>query len=245
MTVHTFTTMGTVVSLRAAPDAPVDIIEAVFVEADARFSLYRFESEASQIARGELALTAASEPMRAAYAESLRWRTATDGAFTPHRPDGVIDLAGTVKATTMSQAALLLGGGEWLLDVGGDVLASAAGTWTVGIIDPVDRQAVLCVVPLGGGRRAIATSGTAERGEHVWRRPSESGNAPFVQVSVIAEDIITADVLATAVLAGGRATLDTVTSRFNVDVLTIDTAGELLVTDRFRALITPTEARTP
>ena len=85
-------------------------------------------------------------------------------------------------------------------------------------MDPGDRRALLCVVPLGDGRRAIATSGIAERGEHVWRRPVEPGDVPFVQVSVIAEDIVTADVLATAILAGGTPTLDTVTDRFDVDV---------------------------
>ncbi|WP_258075425.1 FAD:protein FMN transferase [Rathayibacter sp. AY1E3] len=241
---HTFTTMGTVVSLLAADDTPVGDVEAVFADADARFSLYRPESEASRIARGELALTAASEQMRTAYTESLHWRTATDGAFTPHRPDGVIDLAGTVKATTMAHAARLLGDGEWLLDVGGDVLTSPADSWTIGIVDPGDRQALLCIVPLGDGRRAIATSGTAERGEHVWRRPAEPGDVPFVQVSVIAEDIVTADVLATAILAGGVGTLDTVTDRFDVDVLTIDAAGALLVTDRLRRLIAPASRHT-
>lgn len=241
---HTFTTMGTVVSLRAVYDTPVGDVEAVFADADARFSLYRPESEASRIARGELTLTAASEQMRTAYTESLQWRTATDGAFTPHRPDGVIDLAGTVKATTMAHAARLLGDGEWLLDVGGDVLTSPLGSWRVGIVDPGDRRALLCVVPLGDGRRAIATSGVAERGEHVWRRPVEPGDVPFVQVSVIAEDIVTADVLATAILAGGTPTLDTVTDRFGVDVLTVDATGALLVTDRLRRLIAPASAHT-
>lgn len=240
MIVHTYSTMGTVASLRAAPDAPVVAVEAVFAEADTRFSLYSAGSEASRIARGELALTAASEAMRDAYAQSLAWRTATDGAFTPHRPDGVVDLAGTVKARAMTESAQLLGTGDWLLAVGGDVLCSVSGPespWRVGIVDPQDRQALLCSVLLGGERRALATSGVAERGEHVWRRGDDPEGVRFVQVSVLGPDILTADVLATAVLAGGLPTLETVTARFAVDVLTVDGDGALLATGRLRRVL--------
>lgn len=244
MTVHTFATMGTVVSLRAAETAPVTAVEAVFAEADARFSLYRPDSEASRITRGDLALTAASDVMREAYAEALEWRTSTDGAFTPHRPDGVVDLAGTVKARAMAEAALLLGDGDWLLAVGGDVLCSGAAAdspWRVGIVDPADRHSLLCSVPLGAEQPAMATSGVAERGEHVWRRGHDAEEARIVQVTVLAPDILTADVLATAVLAGGPTTLDLVAERSGVDVLTVDVDGRLLATGRLRRLLTGAE----
>ncbi|RII87582.1 FAD:protein FMN transferase, partial [Clavibacter californiensis] len=147
--------MGTTVSLRAAPDAPIAAAQAVFADADARFSLYRPDSEASRIARGELALPASSPRMRDAYADALGWRAATDGAFTPHRPDGVVDLSGTVKARAMAEAADLLGDGDWLLTVGGDVLGSgtddSGGAWRIGVVDPADRRALLCALPLAGG----------------------------------------------------------------------------------------------
>jgi thiamine biosynthesis lipoprotein len=57
----------------------------------------------------------------------------------------------------------------------------------------------------------------------------------FAQVSVAAADIITADVLATAIVAGGRATLDSVTARWDVDVLAVAHDGALLATPGFRA----------
>lgn len=239
--VRAFDVMGTTVSLRAAPDAPIAAVQGVFADADALFSLYRPDSEASRIARGELALTASSPRMRDAYADALGWRAATDGAFTPHRPDGVVDLSGTVKARAMAEAARLLGDGDWLLAVGGDVLGSgtddAGEEWRIGVVDPADRGALLCALPLAGGRRAVATSGTTERGEHVWRRPPVPGEAAFAQVTVVADDIVTADVLATAILAGGRTGLDAAVTRFDVDVLTVDVDGALLVTDRLRPRI--------
>jgi thiamine biosynthesis lipoprotein len=54
-------------------------------------------------------------------------------------------------------------------------------------------------------------------------------------VSVAASDIVTADVLATAVVAGGRGTLDAVTARWDVDVLAVTHDGALLATPGFRA----------
>ncbi|NQX17952.1 FAD:protein FMN transferase [Rathayibacter sp. VKM Ac-2857] len=243
--------MGTVASLRAEADAPLAAIQAVFRSADERFSLYRPESEASRIADGRLRLADASAEMRDAYAEALEWRTATDGAFTPHRPDGVLDLAGTVKARAIAAAGRLLERGDgspWLLTVGGDVLGSRAAAVDaasaahadpvrIGIVDPDDRRSLLCAVPLTGDRRAVATSGTAERGEHVWRRPHDPDGVRFRQVTVLAADILTADVLATAVLAGGEPTLDRVLARWDVDVLACGTGGDLLVSDRLRAAI--------
>ena len=51
---------------------------------------------------------------------------------------------------------------------------------------------------------------------------------------MIAPDIVTADVLATALVAGGRDYLDEATSRFPIEVLTVDRAGELLITPGMR-----------
>jgi thiamine biosynthesis lipoprotein len=47
---------------------------------------------------------------------------------------------------------------------------------------------------------------------------------------VRAADIVTADVLATAILAGGREHLDDVTARFSIDVLTVAADGEITAT---------------
>lgn len=247
MPVYTFDTMGTTVSLRFASVLPIaavlDAVGRCFDEFDRRFSLYRLDSELSRVAAGDLALPQASSLLRDTYAQALDWRRRTNGAFTPHRPDGIIDLNGIVKAQAMAGAARLLdaaGEANWLLNVGGDLLSRGEfdnAPWQVGIVDPFDRVGLLCAIALGPGRCAIATSGTAERGEHVWRgaRPHTGPDVVYRQVTVRAADIVTSDVLATAILAGGPKERDEVLALFDIDVLTVDDLGSLTATTGFQA----------
>jgi len=108
---HIFESMGTVVSIRAVggiEPAPASAIESVFARWNDLFSLYSPASDLSRIASGQLALVNASRDVRDAYASALDWRARTAGAFTPHRPDGVIDLNGIVKALAMAEAGEIL-----------------------------------------------------------------------------------------------------------------------------------------
>lgn len=252
MSVHTFETMGTVVSVRvpdadsahpergAALESAISAGREAFHALDLRFSLYREDSEASQIARGELALADASEEMREAYAESLEWRNRTNYTFTPHRPDGVLDLSGTIKAVGIQQAADALtraGFATFMINAGGDLLCSGTPTdgWRVGVADPESQENLLATLELTPDYCAMATSGTAERGEHIWRRPETDGS--FRQVSVVAADIMLADVIATTIIAGGQASLDHATSAFDIGVLVVKTDGSLLGNERFQNLM--------
>lgn len=248
---HHWRTMGTVASLASPASLPASAVaqvEAVHARTDATFSLYRDDSELSRIASGRLRLDDASPEVRSAYAAAVGWRERTDGAFTPHRPDGVVDLSGIVKAVAMAEAAEVLDAGdvpEWMLGVGGDL------TWsgelrapTLGVVDPADRGRLLTTVTLAAGRRALATSGSAERGEHIWLR-IDLPRSPFAQVSVAADDIATADVLATAIVAGGEATLELVCDRWDVDVLTVDRRGDLRATPGMRTAIDAARAEAP
>lgn len=252
MSVHTFVTMGTVVSIRV-PDSDsataeraralksaIAAAEAAFTALDERFSLYREESEASAIARGELALADSSEEMRAAYAESLEWRNRTNYTFTPHRPDSVLDLSGTIKAVGIQQAADALttaGFTTFLINAGGDILSSGTPKdgWRVGVADPENDENLVAAVELTLDYCAMASSGTAERGEHIWRRPDT--DTSFRQATVIAADIMTADVLATTIIAGGQASLDHATTNFDVAVLVVKTDGSLLGNEKFQDLM--------
>ncbi|CAN5192972.1 FAD:protein FMN transferase [soil metagenome] len=230
---HVFETMGTVASVEVPEDVAASI-EEVFEELEARFSLYRPTSELSLIATGALRLPDASENLIATYTRALAWRGRTDGAFTPHRPDGVVDLNGIVKAEAIEQAGAILdaaGCSGWTINVGGDILTRNPAP--IGIVDPHRPGSLLCSVTLADGRRALATSGSAERGDHIWLGGSLAP-AHFVQVTVIADDIVTADVLATAIVAGGPATLDDVTDRWDIDVLAVDRTGALVATPGFR-----------
>jgi len=244
--------MGTVVSLTvpagaaggAELDAAAADVERVFARLDETFSLYRPDSEASRLARGELSLREASAGMRDRYADALGWRLMTEGAFSPERPDGVLDLSGIIKGYAIGQAGEALrarGNTDWCLNAGGDVLVmgspvpGSGAAWAAGVVDPQDRSALLSARELGGPgtRRALATSGSAERGDHIWTAGTRG--AEFVQVSVAAADIVTADVLATAIVAGGTAMLHRATDGWEIDVLAVRRGGELLATPGFRA----------
>jgi thiamine biosynthesis lipoprotein len=242
---HIFNTMGTTVSLicpeivDASPQ--LEVVMAAFTAFDNRFSLYKNDSELSAIARGELKLASASPELRDVYARALEWRSATGGAFTPHRPDGIIDLNGIVKALAMQSCADVLisfGMTEWCLNVGGDIVTSGqtaeGDAWTVGITDPHNRAALLCAITLTPQHPAVATSGIAERGAHIWA----AGDSPYAQVTVVAETIEVADVVATAIFAGGPTALNCLVQNNAIDVLTIDAKGNLLATPGFTAALT-------
>lgn len=272
---RTFTCMGTVISLtvpadtQKAPPAAEDeleaataVVERLFIELDATFSLYRPDSEASRMARGELPLQDASAEMRARYEEAAGWRLLTEGAFTPERPDGALDLAGLIKGHAIKEAGTslrALGLDDWCVNAGGDVLVSGSPapgsgeSWRAGIVDPADRRTLLAAFPLGGfplggfpaggaasegftsdagGKAALATSGSAERGDHIWS--VAAGASEFRQVSVAAADVVTADVLATAIVAGGAPMLHRATALWDIDVLAVRRGGDLLATPGFR-----------
>lgn len=255
---RTFECMGTVVGLTMPVGSPAEgqpgldelgaattVVERLFRDLDETFSLYRPDSEASRLACGDLKLSHASAQMRERYAEAHEWRLATEGAFTPERPDGVLDLSGIIKGHAIREAGtslLALGRRDWCLNAGGDVLVSgsphpgSAEPWKAGVVEPADRQTLITAHPLGGtGRhKAMATSGSAERGEHIWRVGSGTRDAGFVQVSVAAKDIVTADVLATAIVAGGTTMLDRAADNWDVAVLAIRADGSMLATPAFQ-----------
>ena len=87
------------------------------------------------------------------------------------------------------------------------------------------------VVELNGTElRAVATSGSSERGEHIWRKSNE-----FKQATVIAKDLVTADVWATALIAGGKKAMELLPT--DVVAITVSAAGELLSSPGFYQLL--------
>lgn len=232
---HVFPAMGTVISIRI-DDSAVDgelleDVEGRFAVLETEFSRYQPDSPASQVADGRLPLTRASDLHKHWYAEAVRWRNDTGGAFDPHRRDGSVDLAGIIKAAAIQDAGTAIvdaGGTRWCCNAGGDVLTAggiATDPWRVGIAHPDDPTQLLTTVSLHGDQRAVATSGTSQRGEHVWRTDTAG---EYQQVSVIGGDIVTVDVLATAILAGGFETLRAAVERWQVQVVAVTTTGDLV-----------------
>lgn len=180
----------------------------VLREADERFSAYRPDSEVSRAnATGEGGFDHSAD-FREVVAIGDAANVASGGAFRIRRPDGSWDLDGVVKGWAAARAARELAAAglhDYCLNAGGDVVV--AGTpgdgrpWSVGIRSPhapAEMLAVLAVTDAG-----VATSGAYERGSHIVDGRDDSVARSLLSVTVVADDLATADVLATAVFAMG------------------------------------------
>lgn len=210
--------MGTVFVFQIQDQVPEPELERhcqaaleILNEADELFSLYKPESEISKLVRGELPWPKATAVQRSIRDQTQDWKTIT-GGFFDSRSDSEYDPSGLVKGWAAQNAAHYLeanGIRDFTLNAGGDVYLSAGLTKSfltrVGIanLKPVasaEAGVSLVLELFGTDYHAVATSGIAERGEHIWRN---QGSKRFIQVSVVAKDLITADIWATALVAGG------------------------------------------
>jgi FAD:protein FMN transferase len=183
---------------------------ATLRDVDRVFSTYRPDSVVRRLDRGELALDACPPEVREVLDIGERARVASAGAFDVRRPgpDGVraLDPSGVVKGWAVERASRplrRLPDTDVCLAAGGDLVAHVAdpdgAPWSIGIEDPHDPRRTCARVPVRRG--AVATSGAAHRGAHV--TDARTGRAPrhLASVTVVADDLTTADVDATAAWA--------------------------------------------
>ncbi|WP_245862096.1 FAD:protein FMN transferase [Sanguibacter antarcticus] len=123
-----------------------------------------------------------------------------------------MDTNGVVKGWAAQRAADVLsahGVTSFCLNAGGDVVTRGepepGRPWRTGVRDPWDPRRMLAVVEQRDG--AVATSGTYERGAHVWDGRTGERSLALVAATVVAGDLTTADVLATCVLVLGPQSL--------------------------------------
>ncbi len=208
--------MGTVFSIDVrAPGVPSSVLAqavAFLHRTDAAFSTYRPDSEISRLNRGELEPAACSEDVIEVLQLAVGLQRRTNGYFSFHY-NGELDPSGLVKGWAIARVSAMLGRAgsrNHCVNGGGDVQCTgSAGVgqpWRIGLADPFDRAALLGVIE--GSRLAVATSGTAERGEHIL--DPHTGRPPqgLASLSVVGPDIMLADVYATAGFAMGAAALE-------------------------------------
>lgn len=216
--------MGTVFSL-AAPDAVApEVFRAAWDEALALlhrieeiYSPFIADSPVSRVRDGRLRLEdldaqpdlTADEvaDFREVLGLCAQLKRESAGAFDAWAvgAPAAFDPSGAVKGWAAERASVLLAAGglpAHLLNAGGDVrLRGRENTWNVGIEDPHRPDRMLVTLGLASG--AVATSGTRQRGSHVWdplaRRPAEG----LAQVTIVGPDLALADGYATAALALG------------------------------------------
>ena len=167
----------------ARADAAVREVFAELVEVDRVFSPYKTDSAVSLLARGEVGWDDVDPVVREVAERCERARELTGGLFDPELPGGGWDPSGLVKGWAVERAGERLrevSDLDWCLNAGGDVLVLCPSNrpFTVGIQDPRDPGRVVTSVARTDG--AVATSGTAARGAHLYDpRTGESGGDPM------------------------------------------------------------------
>lgn len=207
--------MGTEMSLhlrgpRVDSDPAVEpAVAAVFGHlraADELFSTYRPDSQISAIRRRELSPGDAHPWVTEVVALCEEARQRTEGYFDAWLPGG-FDPSGLVKGWAAEGAATHLSrlqGFDHYLNAGGDVTGHVAGprpAWQVAVQDPRDSTTFLTVLELRDG--GVATSGSAERGEHIVDPHTGRHPAGLLAVTVTGPTLLWADVFATAAFARG------------------------------------------
>ena len=242
---RTFESMGTVVSISykgniSSEEASkrTEQVFRIFDRFDREFSTYRDDSFISRI-NAQLAepLDISNEAMQI-FDLAEQYRLLTDGYFDIITPDGKTDPSGIVKAYAIKESGLHLdscGVKGWGINAGGDILTSNTAGLHAGIVNPFDRKELISDVVLNSPLLSLATSGYSERGNHFWN-PIGS-DSDVVQASVISDDIIFSDVMATAIIACGSSALQWVETRANAEALLIKRDGSFLITEGYLALV--------
>lgn len=248
--------MGMPVSLawRGRPSATAENAwQAVVSElrsVDRIFSTYRPDSYVSRLGRGEIDLDQCPREVAEVMAIGADAEQRSNGAFSIRvpGPNGrQLDPSGVVKGWAVERAARHLTGldstgvdnTEFCLSAGGDMVCRVAGAdapaWRIGIENPQDPTKIIAVVPVGNG--AVATSGTAHRGQHIVDARTGSPPSGTASVTVIADSLTRADVDATSAYAQGAGAIDWLTEQSGLLALVVLPDGHCVTVD--------TRSRTP
>lgn len=259
--VHNEECMGTVFTFKIRTELSVEESAQAMVRAteqlhgaDETFSLYKPQSPLSRLARGETSVDKLDPVVDFVWDECEKWELTTKGWFKAFTPQNTFDPSGFVKTWAATLAAEQLRGAgivDFTINAGGDVMINDGVTdhidWCVGIGKPVsiasDDAGVLTVFDLRGtGFRAVATSGSVERGDHIWNPMDPSARQQdLLQVSVIATDLVKADVWATAAFAEGVDSVDRLNRQPGVEALYVMRDGSLAATDGIMRLFAKTD----
>lgn len=243
-TVHVEHVMGTVFSLDLRDPVPLAAVEAIVAmlhRLDELCSTYLPGSEVSRLRRGELALADADPDVRRAAELCEQARELTGGWFDA-AADGLFDPSGVVKGWAVERAAALLvaaGSRRHSVNGGGDVavgLGPEPGRpWRIGVADPLHPGGLLAAVRLETG--GVATSGTAERGGHVFDPRTGLAARGLAGVTVVGPSLLRADVLATAAVAAGPAAApELLRSQHGYEWLLVTADGRQVVSPGWTAL---------
>lgn len=176
---------------------------------DQLFSTYLPDSQVSKLRRGEIEIDEADQLVQQVWQGCLEIREVSDGAFDPWAVPGGFDPSGYVKgwaADQISQQLIKQGAKHIQVNAGGDISVRGGKDsdtpWRIGVAHPNKSNEISKLYSIQTG--AIATSGTAERGNHIIDPHTKTIAVGARSATVIGPDAGIADALATALIVSGR-----------------------------------------
>ena len=204
--------LGSVLISEAVMDTAVESVKAFVIEVDEVFSTYKDGSFVSRLRRGEIEIDECPADLQEVWQLCAIARDLTGGAFDPWAVAGGFDPSGYVKGWAADRvAAILLEAGceNIQVNAAGDltlrgrvVEKGVAGPWKIGVVNPDNRQEVLRIFEINDG--AIATSGTYERGAHIYDPHTGTIAIGAKSATVLGPDGGLTDALATALMVAGE-----------------------------------------
>lgn len=230
---------------RQATRGDVEAVFDFFTAVDEKFSTYKPTSEVSEYNAGRIAMNDLSQDMRTVLRLAAETKGATNGFFDIER-DGRLDPSGLVKGWAIDLARQLLHQADFknfYLEIAGDIQVSGhddqGKPWHIGIRHPTERDKVVKVVQLT--TQGIATSGTSERGQHIYNpKTGQPVVTNVVSLSVIGPNIYEADRFATAAFAMGHEGIAFIERRPGLEGYSIDRHGTATMTSGWNTFVTST-----
>ena len=176
---------------------------------DEIFSTYIPTSEVSKLRSNQIQIQDCHPLLNEVWHLCLRARELTDGAFDPWAVPGGFDPSGYVKGWAADQICNQLqaaGAKHIQVNAGGDISLRGGVTdqtpWQIGVAHPEKADQISKIFQITDG--AIATSGTAERGNHIIDPQTKTIAVGARSATVVGADAGLADALATALVVAGR-----------------------------------------
>jgi thiamine biosynthesis lipoprotein len=204
---------------------------------DQQFSPYKKNSEVSQINRGVLKENDFSVKMKKILSLAKKTELQTDGYFNVFQ-NHTFDPSGIVKGWAILEAAKILkknGQKNFFIEAGGDIQVSGRNDsgerWKIGIKNPFQPSEIVKVLNISS--HGVATSGSYERGQHIYNPKGGEVTDDVVSLTVIGHNIYEADRFATAAFAMGEKGLQFIDSITGLEGYAIKKNGVAIFTRNF------------
>jgi thiamine biosynthesis lipoprotein len=229
--------MGMPVTLKT-PDR--DIVKLAFGKVfdffryvDEQYSPFIDTSDVSKINHQTLVKSDYSPELQEILDYADQTKRETNGYFDVWH-DGVFNPSGIVKGWAIQTASKIMSEytNNFYIEAGGDIQVSGVNDngqpWRIGVRNPFNRDENIKVVALDN--YAIATSGTAIRGQHIYDPVSAKSLTDIISLTVIAPKIIDADRMATAAFAMGRSGIEFIEQLADYEGYMVDANKQAIAT---------------